>query len=107
MNEPIDYDPDDPRTWPPSKSMRKREAHTLQKLGEQLIAMREKEFNTLPLPEALVDAIREARQIKSLPALARQRQFIGKLMREVDLEPLEKAMEALTDRQNAHARLRK
>ena len=45
--------------------------------------------------------------MKSVQALSRQRQYIGRLMRDVDLEPLEKALEALTDRQNAHARLRK
>ena len=104
MNEPYD-DEEDPR--PPSKSSRKREAHSLQKLGERLIAMRESEFNTLPLPESLVEAIQEARKMKSVQALSRQRQYIGRLMRDVDLEPLEKALEALTDRQNAHARLRK
>jgi ribosome-associated protein len=106
MNDITD-DPDDPRNWPPSKSMRKREAHSLQKLGERLIALREQEFATLPLPEQLVDAIREARRLKSLPALARQRQYIGRLMREIDLAPLEQALDALADRQNAHARLRK
>jgi ribosome-associated protein len=92
---------------PPSKSSRKREAHALQKLGEQLISLREADFKSLPLPETLVDAIREARRLTSRPALARQRQYIGKLMRDVDIEPLEAALAALTDRQNAHARLRK
>ena len=108
MNEPDDDalgTDEDPR--PPSKSSRKREAHALQKLGERLIAMREADFLTLPLPEMLVEAIRDARRLKSRLALARQRQYIGKLMREVDIEPLEAALAALTDRQNAHARLRK
>lgn len=102
MNEPYDDEP-----LPPSKSSRKRDAHALQKLGERLIGMREQEFKTLPLPESLVDAIQEARRLTSQQALARQRQYIGRLMREVDLEPLEKALAALADRQNAHARLRK
>jgi ribosome-associated protein len=108
MNLPDEDAPDaDDAPLPPSKSSRKRDAHSLQKLGEQLIAMREAAFLTLPLPEALVDAIREARRLKSRPALARQRQYIGKLMRDVDIEPLEAALAALTDRQNAHARLRR
>jgi ribosome-associated protein len=102
MNETYDDEP-----LPPSKSSRKREAHSLQKLGERLIGLREQEFKTLPLPETLVEAIQEARKLKSLPALARQRQYIGRLMRDIELEPLEKALAALTDRQNAHARLRK
>ena len=102
MEEPFDDDP-----LPPSKSLRKREAHGLQKLGEHLVGMRDKEFRTMPLPESLVEAILEARRLKSRAALARQYQYIGRLMREIDIEPLEQALTALTDRHNAHARLRK
>jgi len=102
MNEPYD---DDPR--PPSKSMRKREATALQKLGMRLIGLREDEFATLPLPETLAEAIRDARGLKSRGALARQYQYIGKLMRDIEIEPLERALAALTERHNAHARLRR
>jgi ribosomal 50S subunit-associated protein YjgA (DUF615 family) len=102
MEEPFDDDP-----LPPSKSLRKREAHGLQKLGEHLVGMRDKEFRTLPLPDSLIEAILEARRLKSRAALARQYQYIGRLMREIDIGPLEQALTALTDRHNAHARLRK
>lgn len=100
-------DTNDDEALPPSKSARKREAHALQKLGERLIAMRESELAALPLPESLAEAIHEARRLKSRSALARQRQYIGKLMREVDIAPLEQALADLTDRHNAHARLRR
>jgi ribosome-associated protein len=72
----------------PSKSARKRAAHAAQELGEELIRMRDNELDALNLPERLVDAVRDARHIKSRGGGARQRQYIGKLMRDVDLEPI-------------------
>jgi len=72
----------------PSKSSRKRDAHAAQDLGEELIRMRDSELDSLNLPEILVDAVRDARHITSRGGLARQRQFIGKLMRDVDQEPI-------------------
>jgi len=72
----------------PSKSARKRAAHAAQDLGEELIRLRDSELAALELPERLVEAVREARRIKSRGGGARQRQYIGKLMREIDLEPI-------------------
>jgi ribosome-associated protein len=71
-----------------SKSARKRAAHAAQGLGEELIRMRDSDLAALNLPETLVEAIRAARRITSRGGGARQRQYIGKLMREVDLEPI-------------------
>lgn len=105
MNAPDDP-VDDTAGLPPSKSARKREAHALQKLGERLVGLREAELAALPLPDTLRDAIHEARRLKSRAALARQRQYIGRLMREVELEPLEAALAALTEQHDARARLR-
>jgi ribosome-associated protein len=72
----------------PSKSSRKRAAHAAQDLGAELISMRDSDLDALNLPEILVDAVREARRITSRGGLARQRQYIGKLMRDVDPEPI-------------------
>ena len=69
----------------PSKSVLKRDAHRAQELGEQLIALRDAELDALELPEALHDAIVAARSIGSRGGGARQRQYIGKLMRDIDL----------------------
>jgi len=77
---------------PPSKSSRKRAAHAAQDLGSQLIGMRDAELVALALPEPLLDAIREARRLTSRGALLRQRQYIGKLMRQVDLTGIEAAV---------------
>ena len=78
----------------PSKSMRKREAAAAQDLGTRLIALKETELEALALPETLHDAILLAKRITSRGGLARQRQFIGKLMRDLDPAPIEAALHA-------------
>jgi len=79
----------------PSKSAKKREYLALQKLGEELITLRESELTTLPLDEDLLLAIKDAQKITARGAMRRQKQFIGKLMRHVDPEPLLIAMAKL------------
>jgi len=85
----------------PSKSARKREASAAQDLGTRLIALRESELRTLNLDERLLDAILLAKRITARGGLARQRQYIGKLMRDVDPAPIETALGA----QSRHAAL--
>ena len=75
----------------PSKSARKREFLALQKLGEELIALNESDLRQIGLDEDLLKAVLEARQIKSHSALRRQKQYIGKIMRHVDPEPIRAA----------------
>jgi len=79
---------------PPSKSARKREATAAQKLGQRLIALKDSELEALNLPDRLLEAIQLAKRITSRGGLARQHQFIGKLMRDVDPAPLEAALDA-------------
>ena len=54
--------------------------------------MRPAQLRQLRLPEILLEAILEAQRLRSRVALARQRQYIGRLMREVDAEPIERAL---------------
>jgi ribosome-associated protein len=97
---PPDHDPDEA----PSKSARKREALDLQSLGEALIELPPAELDALDLPETLQDAIVAARDITSRGADVRQRQFIGKLMRKVDAEPIRAALERRRDADRARLR---
>ncbi len=76
----------------PSKSARKREQQALQSLGEQLISLGDAELASLALDERICDAVMKARSIKSHGALRRQKQLIGKLMRDLDPEPLRIAL---------------
>lgn len=76
----------------PSRSARKRAAEALQRLGVGLTRMRPARLRQLQLPQPLLEAILEAQRLRSRVALARQRQYIGRLMREVDAEPIERAL---------------
>jgi ribosome-associated protein len=72
----------------PSKSARKREYIALQKLGEELITLNASDLDSLPLDDNLREAVLQARQMKAHGALRRQKQYIGKLMRHIDPEPV-------------------
>jgi ribosome-associated protein len=76
----------------PSKSQRKRDSHALQTLGDEVAALPASRLNALALPENLREAIRELHRTKSHEGRRRQMQFIGKLMRQVDPEPLQEAV---------------
>jgi ribosome-associated protein len=78
----------------PSKSAAKRAARAAQDLGEALIGLPDGELAVLGIPEELAAALRAARRITSRAAGARQRQYIGKLMRALDPEPIRAALAA-------------
>ncbi|MBI5450131.1 MAG: DUF615 domain-containing protein [Gammaproteobacteria bacterium] len=69
---------------PPSKSQRKRDVEALQDLGAELVRLNADLLRGIALPEALADAIHQARRITSHEGRRRQLQYIGKLMRTVD-----------------------
>ena len=75
-----------------SKSQLKREMSALQKIGTELVAMNPDQLKKLPLPDLLRRAVSEAQRIHSHGGLRRQMQYIGRLMRELDTEPLQEAL---------------
>jgi len=82
-----------------SKSARKREMTALQKIGEELVGLSERELARMPIDdEKLQQAVHEARRIRSHSARKRQLQYIGKLMRNIDAVPLADALAALHQR---------
>jgi ribosome-associated protein len=76
----------------PSKSARKREATALQELGERLVALSPARLEQLPLPPELHAAVRQAQGIRQRGGRKRQLQYIGKLMRCIDPEPIRAAL---------------
>jgi len=82
---------------PASKAQLKREVEALQRLGEELITLPEQQLASVPLPEKLRDAVEFARRITSRGALKRQRQYVGKLMRDVDPAPIRARLQELRD----------
>lgn len=87
----------------PSKSERKRRSDDLQTLGEALIELSDSELEALPLPEQLRDAVLLARRITAHGGLYRQKQYIGKLMRKIDAEPIRAALSARRDSERVEA----
>ena len=87
------HDEADDEGLPPSKTRRKHEMHALQDLGEALVALDARRLQQLDLPERLVDAIVQARGIRAHEGRRRQIQYIGKLMRTIDPEPVQAALE--------------
>ena len=79
---------------PPTKGELKRQAMAVQDLADRLIAAPETLIADLNLPDKLADSIALARRITSRAALLRQRQFVGKLMRGIDCEPIRVALES-------------
>ena len=73
---------------PLSKSQRKRDMHDLQELGLALSELPNERIRALNLPETLERALLEVKTFKAHGAVRRQMQFIGRLMRTVDAEPL-------------------
>jgi ribosome-associated protein len=87
-----------------SKTDLKRESEELQKLGEQLLTLRDELFTRLALPEKLVEALDEVRRITNFEGRRRQMQYVGKLMRNLDEDVLQAARDALDEQQKGSAR---
>lgn len=79
----------------PSKSARKREYLALQTLGERLIGLNAEQLASIPLDEPLLEAVHKAQGMTARGALRRQKQLIGKLMRQVDPDPIRIALDVL------------
>jgi len=83
-----DHNEPNPEEIPVSKTLLKKEMLRLQALGEKLIALKEVQLDKLPLGTPLRAAIDETRQIKSREGLRRHKQYIGRLMRDIDSEAI-------------------
>ena len=89
----------------PSKNERKREQHALQELGEYLIPLKNSELDSIGLSDELLAAVRAAARMKSHGALRRQKQLIGKLMRQADAELIRERLKNLGARELQQKRL--
>jgi ribosome-associated protein len=78
-----------------SKSQRRRDALELKSLARDLIAMNPSRFARLPVDETVRAAVEDARRIRSNVARKRQLQFVAKLLRRSDAEPIMQALEAM------------
>jgi ribosome-associated protein len=86
--------------WGPSKSQLKRDAEALQAMGEEIADLKPSELEKVPLDEELADAVAMAHKLKPKKneAYRRHLQFIGRLMRSRDVEPIAEALSIIKNR---------
>ena len=71
-----------------SKTKKKQQMHELQALGAALVELSAEQLATMRLPADLLAAALEAQRITAHEGRRRQIQYIGRLMRELDAEPI-------------------
>ena len=86
----------------PSKTQRKKQMHDLQALGADLVELNDEQLASVEMPERLRDAILEARRMTKFEARRRQLQYVGKIMRDVDPEPIRERLDAFRAVSTAH-----
>ncbi|TJY62149.1 DUF615 domain-containing protein [Sinimarinibacterium sp. CAU 1509] len=89
--DPTAPDPED--ELGPSKTQRKKSMLALQDLGAALLALPVTQLDEIEMDERLREALDEARRITAHGARKRQLQYVGKLLRSADTEPLQQALE--------------
>lgn len=85
-----------------SKSQIKRELHALQDLGQRLTKLKPEQQARLPITEPLAQALREAPKHSSNSAHKRHIQYIGKLMREQDIDAIGAVLEQINGSNRAY-----
>ncbi|WP_293765394.1 ribosome biogenesis factor YjgA [uncultured Aquitalea sp.] len=97
-----DYLNDGQQDGPVSKSQRKRDMDALQDLGKELVELSRDTLKKMQLPEDLLTAILDYKRFTAHGALRRQLQYIGKLMRDVDPEPIRQYLQVIKGESSEH-----
>lgn len=92
----MDWTDDDEEIIWVSKSEIKRDAEELKQLGANLVELSTQKLATISLDEKLAEAIKLAQRLK-MEARRRQIQYIGKLLRNTDVEPIREALEKVNN----------
>ena len=88
-----------------TRGEKKRRATQLERLGESLVDLAPSKFARVPMPDDLRTAVTEARRIKSSRGgYRRQVQFIGRIMRNLDAQPIADALEAMSGEDSPSAK---
>jgi ribosome-associated protein len=78
---------------PASKSQKRRDALEVKSLASELIKLSPARLGRVPLDDSVRSAIMEARQIRSNVARKRQLQYVAKLLRRIDPDPIIQTLE--------------
>lgn len=98
-----EHDDDEVDTGP-SKTALKAEDQARQDLGAALAELPANRLATLEMPDDLRQAIRDYRAITAHGAKKRQRKYLGRLLRNIDIEPFEREVENFAAGNKAQAR---
>lgn len=79
----------------PSKSQLKKENQEFREIGEQLVSLANSQLEKIALDDSVMAAIKEARRLKNLDAKRRQIQYIGKLLRSIDITEIKYSLDKL------------
>ncbi|MGL5633123.1 MAG: ribosome biogenesis factor YjgA [Azovibrio sp.] len=82
-------------TGRPSKTQVKQAMLELQELGESLVALSKDQLKRMGLDEDILEATLAYQRFTKFEAKRRQLQYIGKLMRNIDPEPIRQALAAI------------
>ena len=88
FNQSLDSEAD----LPISKTKMKAEADAQQALGVRLCELSKDKLAKLDLPEALLTAVLENKKITANGAMRRHKQYLGRLMRDIDTAPIEEQL---------------
>ena len=78
-----------------SKTQKKKEALSLQALGERLVTLSAEQLKDIELPSVMFNAVTLAKKLKKHGARSRQMQYIGTLMRKYDPQPVQEALQRM------------
>lgn len=95
-NQKAPWEPEEEIIWV-SKTEMKEDMEALQKLGEELVELKPSVLEKFPLSEDLAEAIKDAQRFKN-EAKRRQLQYIGKVMRNEDPEPIQAALDKVRNK---------
>lgn len=85
-----------------SKTRMKQQMAELQDLGSELVELSSGTLKQMELPEDLLAAVLECKRLTAHGAIARQKQYIGRLMRDVDPEPIQKRLAVMRGESAEH-----
>lgn len=83
-----------------SKSQRKRDSTALQGLGKELFELSRDQLKKMDLPERLLDALLECKRLTNFEGIRRQMQYVGKIMRDVEVEPIDQQLAVIRGESN-------
>lgn len=87
-----------------SKSELKREAHRHQELGKRLTELNQAKWKELPISETLFNALVENGRLKQNEAKRRHLQYIGRLMRDEDVDAIQARIDLFDPSSEAYGR---